>query len=138
MFAPKAVQDTFHFGGRILDSLPPDVRAVTNADIKRVQEEARALVRAQALRRPQALTLSAVGVSDFVRFDRAEGFAFGGGAASRFGGGFGIEARGRYGIDDKLGKGSGTLAWQSPKWGVRLFGQSDFRDAGDIQERSPS
>ena len=136
VFAPKAVQDTFHFGGRILDSLPPDVRAVTNADIKRVQEEARALVRAQALRRPQALTLAAVGVSDFVRFDRAEGFAFGAGVASRFGGGFGIEARGRYGIDDKLGKGSGTLSWQSPKWGVRLFGQSDFRDAGDIQERS--
>src|SRR4051812_38902304 len=136
VFAPKAVQDTFHFGGRILDSLQPDVRAVTNADIKRVQEEARALVRAQALRRPQALTLAAVGVSDFVRFDRAEGFAFGAGLASRFGGGFGIEARGRYGIDDKLGKGSGTLSWQSPKWGVRLFGQSDFRDAGDIQERS--
>ena len=136
VFAPKAVQDTFHFGGRILDSLPPDVRAVTNADIKRVQEEARALVRAQALRRPQALTLSAVGASDFARFDRAEGFAFGGGLASRFGGGFGIEARGRYGIDDKLGKVSGTLSWQSPKWGVRLFGESDFRDAGDIQERS--
>ena len=57
-------------------------------------------------------------------------------SASRFGGGFGIEARGRYGVDDKLGKGSGTLSWQSPKWGVRLFGQSDFRDAGDIQERS--
>ena len=121
---------------RILDSLPPDVRAVTNADIKRVQEEARALVRAQALRRPQALALSAVGASDFVRFDRAEGFAFGAGVSSRFGGGFGVEARGRYGIDDRLGKGSGTLAWRSPKWGVRLFGQSDFRDAGDIQERS--
>jgi len=136
VFAPKAVQDTFHFGGRILDSLPPDVRAVTNADIKRVQEEARALVRAQALRRPQALTLAAVGISDFARFDRAEGFAFGAGLASRFGGGFGIEARGRYGIDDKLGKASGTLSWQSPKWGVRLFGESDFRDAGDMQERS--
>src|SRR5258705_7411128 len=136
VFAPRAVLDTFHFGGRILDSLPPDVRAVTNADIRRVQEEARALVRAQALRRPQALSLSAVGVSDFARFDRAEGFAFGAGLASRFGGGFGIEARGRYGVDDRLGKGSGTLAWRSPKWGVRLFGQSDFRDAGDIQERS--
>ena len=136
VLAPRAVQDTFHFGGRILDSLPPDVRAVTNADVRRVQEEARALVRAQALRRPQALILSAGGVSDFARFDRAEGFAFGAGVASRFGGGFGIEARGRYGIDDRLGKGSGTLAWRTPKWGVRLFGQSDFRDEGDIQERS--
>src|SRR3954466_5076955 len=46
--APKTVSDTFHFGGRILDSLPSDVRAVTDADIRKVQEEARSLVRAQA------------------------------------------------------------------------------------------
>jgi hypothetical protein len=135
--APKTVQDTFHFGaGKILDSLPPDVRAVTNADVRRVQEEARALVRAQALRRPQLLTLSALGISDFARFDRAEGFAVGAGVASRFGGGFGVEARGRYGIDDRQGKGSGSLSWQSPRWGVRLFGMHDFREAGDVQERS--
>src|SRR3954466_14809563 len=82
--APQAVRDTLRFGGRILDSLPSDVRVVTDAEVKRVQEEARALVRAQALPRPQALTLAAVGVSDFVRFDRAEGFAFGAGLASRF------------------------------------------------------
>ena len=101
-----------------------------------MQEEARALVRAQALRRPQALTLSALGLSDFARFDRAEGFAFGGGLASRFGRGYGVELRGRYGIDDRLGKGSGALSWRSPRWGVRVFGRSDYRDAGDIQERS--
>jgi hypothetical protein len=134
--APKAVQDTFHFGGRILDSLPDDVRAVTNADVRRVQAEARALVRAQALRRPQALALSAGGLSDFARFDRAEGFAAGAGVASRFGGGFGVEARGRYGVDDRLGKGNATLSWQSPRWGARAFGRSDFRNAGDVQERS--
>ena len=136
VLAPKAVQDTFHFGGRILDSLPPDVRAVTNADVKRVQEEARALVRAQALQRPQLLMLSALGASDFARFDRAEGFAVGAGFASRFGHGVGLELRGRYGVDDREGKGSGTLSWQSPRWGLRLFAQRDFRDAGDVQERS--
>ncbi|MEO6525287.1 MAG: hypothetical protein ABIP93_01550 [Gemmatimonadaceae bacterium] len=136
VMAPQAARDTFHFGGRILDSLPPDVRAVTNADVRRVQEEARALVRAQALRRPQALTLSAVGLSDFVRVNRAEGFAVGAGVASRFGGGFGVQARGRYGIDDRQGKGSGTVEWQSPRWGARLFAMRDFRDASDTQERS--
>jgi hypothetical protein len=136
VLAPKAVQDTFHFGGRILDSLPPDVRAVTNADVRRVQEEARALVRAQALQRPQVLMLSALGASDFARFDRAEGFAVGTGLASRFGHGVGLELRGRYGVDDREGKGSGTLSWQSPRWGLRLFAQRDFRDAGDVQERS--
>ena len=136
VLAPRAERDTLHFGGRILDSLPPDVRVVTDAEVRRVQEEARALVRAQALRRPQSVTLSALGVSDFARFDRAEGLAFGGGIASRFGRGFGLEVRGRYGIDDREGKGSGAVSWRSPRWGVRLFGQRDFRDAGDVQERS--
>jgi hypothetical protein len=136
VLTPRAERDTLHFGGRILDSLPPDVRVVTDAEVRRVQEEARALVRAQALRRPQSVTLSALGVSDFARFDRAEGLAVGGGIASRFGRGFGLELRGRYGIDDREGKGSGAVSWRSPRWGARLFGQRDFRDAGDVQERS--
>ena len=136
VMAPRAIADTFHFGGRILDSLPSDVRAVTAADIQRVREEARSLVRAQALRRPQRLTLSAAGISDFVRFDRAEGFAVGGGVSSRFGGGFGAQLRARYGIDDRKGKGALGLDWQSPVWGIRAYASSDFRDAGDMQERS--
>jgi hypothetical protein len=134
--APQSARDTLRFGGRILDSLPPDVRVVTDAEVRRVQEEARALVRAQALRRPQAVTLSALGISDFARFNRVEGFAVGAGVASRFGGGFGIEARGRYGIDDREGKGSGALTWRSPRWGARLFAQRDLRDGGDLKERS--
>ena len=136
VLAPQAARDTLRFRGRILDSLPPDVRVVTDAEVRRVQAEARALVRAQALRRPQAVTLSALGISDFARFNRAEGFAVGAGLASRFGGGWGVEARGRYGIDDREGKGSGALSWRSPRWGVRLFAQRDFREAGDLQERS--
>jgi hypothetical protein len=137
VLAPKAISDTFHFGRtRILDSLPSDVRAVTDADIQQVREEARSLVRAQALRRPQRLTLSASGVSDFVRFDRAEGLAVGGGISSRFGGGYGAQVRARYGVDDRRVKGNVGLDWQSPRWGIRAFGLDDFRDAGDIQERS--
>jgi hypothetical protein len=134
--ASKQVADTFHFGGRILDSLPPDVRAVTDADVQKVREEARALVRAQALQRPQLLTLSASGVSDFARFDRAEGLGVGGGVSSRFGGGFGTQLRARYGVDDRKVKGAVGFDWRSPDWGIRVFGMNDFRDAGDIQERS--
>ena len=134
--ASKAVTDTFHFGGRILDSLPFDVRAVSDAEVRKVQEEAQSLVRAQALRRPQALTLAAGGISDFVRFDRVEGFAVGLGLASRFGAGFGARGTARYGIDDREVKGSLGLDWQSPEWGLRLFGLRDFRDAGDVDERS--
>jgi hypothetical protein len=33
-------------------------------------------------------------------------------------------------------KGGATLEWQSPRLGVRVFGERDFRDAGDIRERS--
>ena len=134
--APPAVRDTFHFSGRVLDSLPPDVRAVTDAEIRSVQEEARALVRAQALRRPQTLVLSALGASDFVRFDRAEGLAVGGGIATRFGRGFDAQLRARYGIDDRAVKGRAAAEWHSPRAGVRLFAMRDFRDAGDVQERS--
>jgi hypothetical protein len=41
---------------RVLDSLPPDVRAVTDADVRRVQEEARSLAPApsSALTRPRS------------------------------------------------------------------------------------
>ena len=134
--APPAVRDTFRFAGRVLDSLPPDVRAVTDAEIRAVQQEARALVRAQALQRPQTLVLSALGLSDFARFDRAEGLALGGGAATRFGRGFDAQLRARYGVDDRAVKGSAAVGWRSPSVGVRLFGLSDFREAGDVQERS--
>ena len=134
--APAAVRDTFRFSGRVLDSLPPDVRAVTDDEIRRVREEARALVRAQALRRPQTIVLSALGISDFVRFDRAEGLAVGGGVATRFGRGFDAEIRARYGIDDRAAKGRVMAEWQSPRAGVRLFAMRDFRDAGDVVERS--
>ena len=136
MPAPKAAQDTFHFSGLVLDSLPPEVRAVTDADIRQVQAEARDLVRAQALRGSQALVLSAGSVSDFVRFDRAEGLAVGGGAATRFGRGWDISAHARYGVDDRAVKGGAVLEWQSPRYGVRLFARRDFSDAGDVQERS--
>ena len=136
VMAERAAQDTFHFGGKILDSLPPDVRTVTDADIRRVQEEARALVRAQALQRPQVLALYALGVSDVLRFTRVEGLALGAGLATRFGGGFGVMGRARYGIDDREWKGMGQLEWRTSSYGLRVFGMRDFREAGDLQERS--
>jgi hypothetical protein len=136
VMAPRAARDTFHFGGRVLDSLPPDVRAVSDADIRKVQDEARELVRAQALQRPQRFVLSAVGASDFVRYDRAEGLALGAGLVSRFGGGFDVGLHARYGVDDHAAKGTAQLGWQSPRLGLRLFAMRDYRDAGDVQERS--
>ena len=140
---PEIVQSTpaqlkaFVWKGAILDSLPPDVRAVTEEDVRRVQAEARELVRAQALARAQHVSISARNISDFVRYDRVEGLAVGEGLSKRFGHGVSAAARARYGLDDRALKASGALTWEpAGALGLRLFGLSDFRDVGDAAERS--
>jgi hypothetical protein len=127
----------YKWTGNVLDSLPPDVRAVNEPDIERVQAEARAMVRAQALARPSAITLSARNASDFARVNRVEGLALGDGLSRQFGGGVGANVRARYGIDDHQFKGFGglTLARANGFTG-RLFASRDFREVGDVAERS--
>ena len=121
----------------MLDSLPPDVRAVADEDIQRVQEEAHALVRRQALARAERVSISARNVSDLARFDRVEGLALGTGLSKQLGRGWSTAVRGRYGLDDHAGKASAQLAWQqSNGLGLRVFGLRDFRDVGDEAERS--
>ena len=135
---PREQQRRYKWGGAILDSLPPDVRAVTDADVQRVQNEARALVRAAALQRAQTISLSARGLSEFARFDRVEGLALGGGLTQRLGAGLSVTGRGRYGIDDRVGKWGATLTWQPrPAFSVRAFGGRELRDIGLEPERSP-
>ena len=122
---------------RVLDSLPPDVRVTTDADVRRVQEEARALVRARALQRTRTVALSARGISDFVRFDRVEGLALGGGLTQRLGAGLSIAGRARYGLDDHATKWQARLGWQNGSGtSVRAFVQRDFGELGDEPERS--
>jgi hypothetical protein len=53
----------------------------TDADVQRVQNEARTLVRNQALARSRNIALSGRRVSDFVRVNRVEGIAGGAGAS---------------------------------------------------------
>lgn len=121
----------------ILDSLPPDVRAVTDADVKRVQAEARALVRGQALQRARNASLAARGATQLVRVDRVEGLALGLGATQRFGAGFDVRGYGRYGIADHAWKGQLSLGWQSGAGTeLRVFALHDFRDVADAAERS--
>jgi hypothetical protein len=135
--APAAELKRFPWKGAVLDSLPSGVRAVADADIQRVQDEAHALVRRQALARAERVSLSARNISDFARFDRVEGLALGTGLSKQLGRGWSTAIRGRYGIDDHDGKGSAQLAWQqSDGLGLRLFGFHDFRDVGDELERS--
>ncbi|HZK78592.1 MAG TPA: hypothetical protein VFC35_06775, partial [Gemmatimonadaceae bacterium] len=137
--APRGTKPTIPFSGQVLDSLPSDVRAVTDADVAKVQEEARALVRGQALARTRSTALSARSVSDFVRVNRVEGLALGTGITRRLGEGFAITGRGRYGFDDKQAKGRAELSYRRASGaGLRLAAYSDLFDASDAAERSMS
>jgi hypothetical protein len=134
--APRA-QLNKGFVGRILDSLPSDVRAVTDEDVRRVQEEARSLVRQKALETRRGASLSARGISDIARVNRVEGLAIGGAAARRMGRGVVATVGGRYGVDDKRGKGAASLGWRRASGsGAELFALDDFREARDEPEAS--
>jgi len=135
--APRGTKPTIPFGGQILDSLPSDVRAVTDADVAKVQEEARALVRGQALARTRNTALSARSVSDFVRVNRVEGLAIGSGITRRLGEGFAITGRGRYGFGDRQAKGRAEFSYRrASAAGLRLSAYHDYAMAGDASERS--
>jgi len=135
--APPEQLRSYVWTGRILDSLPPDVTAVSDPDIQRVQAEARRLVQARALERASGLRLSARNISDFVRFNRVEGLALGGGIARTFGGGISTNVRSRYGFEDGQAKGAIQFASTKPNGvSLRVFGSRDFRDVGDVAERS--
>lgn len=128
----------FPWPAPILDSLPLDVRGTVDPDIKRIQDEARVLVRARALERVYPMRVSARRASDFVRVNRVEGMSFGAGASARLGSRIFLGSRVRMGMDDHHQlKGQATLRWEQPS-GTRLelFGGRDLRDIGDQPERS--
>jgi len=135
--APARVLREYAWQGRVLDSLPPDVRAVTDDDVRAVQDEARALVRAQALQRSRTLALSARGVSDFLRVNRVEGLAFGAGLSRTLGNGLSAGLAGRWGTADDELKGEAALAWRRASGvGLRVAAYRSYRDAGDLPETS--
>lgn len=121
----------------ILDSLPPDVRAVTAEEIRRVQAEVRTLVREQALRRDRGSLLAARGVSDIARFNRVQGLALGAGLSARLGGGVSVTARGQYGLADARARGVLQLAWERATGvSLRAFAAETFRELGEVPERA--
>jgi hypothetical protein len=135
--AAERAQNPFPFSGKLLDSLPPDVRAVTDEDVRRVQEEARALVRSHALARSRSFALAGQRISDFIRFNRVEGLALGGGLLQRVGNGFALGASGRYGFSDHQPKGRAALEYRTGAGSsLTLAAQREYRDVGDVQETS--
>ena len=135
--APMSMQRRYVWKGKILDSLPPDVRVATDEDVRRVQEEARSLVRATALARTRETTLSAHAISDFARVNRVEGLALGLGMGRRFGAGLFSRLAGRYGFSDHEAKGELLVGWQrADASGVQARAFRSFHDAGDEPETS--
>jgi hypothetical protein len=135
--APRAEQRRYAWSGKILDSLPPDVRAATDEDVRKVQEEARSLVRATALARTHETALSARAVSEFARVNRVEGLSLGLGIGRRFGSGVFSRVSGRYGFADHEPKGELALGWERASGaGVAVRAFRSFRDAGDEPETS--
>ena len=134
---PEPQLKSFSFAGDILARLPGDVRLSADDDVRRVQEEARALVRAEALARTQRTVPSARGISDIIRVNRVEGLSVGGGIARALGGGVMAAARGRYGLADHAVKHQLSIGWQRVDGaGISLAAYNDFRDAGDEPEVS--
>jgi hypothetical protein len=134
---PPAQLRAYPFPGRILESLPSDVRLSEDDDVRRVQDEARELVRAEALARTRRTAPSARSVSDLVRMNRVEGLAVGAGITHLFGAGLSARVRARYGTSDRALKASASLGWQGASAaGVALTLRDEFRDAGDAAEAS--
>lgn len=136
-FAPPLEQRAFVFPGELLDDLPDEVRALDAREVRAVQEDARMLVRANALARARGTALASRGVSDVVSFDRHEGLALGAGLTQRIGWGLEAGVRGRFGFSDEAAKGSARLTWRSAaghSLAVRVF--DDYAMLGEAPEVS--
>ena len=135
--APPEALRAYPFKGAILEGLSGDVKLSENDDVRRVQEEARELVRAEALARTQATVPSVRSLSDIVHMNRNEGIAIGTGVTRRFGGGVTGVVRARFGTGDHAFKESVSLGWQRANgMGISLTARDDFREAGDTPEAS--
>ncbi|HXD22571.1 MAG TPA: hypothetical protein VN613_04375, partial [Gemmatimonadaceae bacterium] len=127
----------YPFKGSVLDAIPGDVKLTENDDVRRVQEEARALVRADALARAGRTAVSIPSISDIVRMNRVEGIAVGGGLSRTLGAGFSAAGQVRFGTADHAFKESLTAAWHTAAGsGVSVMAHDDFSSAGDVRETS--
>src|SRR3984957_444505 len=132
-WAPPRGRGTFPWTGAITDSLPEGLAVASDADLQRVENEARST----ALAHERSASLSAQSVSDLVRADRVEGLALGLGGTVRPGDGFAATVTGRYGFDDRQGHGQAIVGWQrGDGLGLGVSAYRDFRDAGDVPETS--
>ena len=135
--APESELRKYPFKGGILEQLPGEVTLSDNDDVRRVQAEARELVRAEALQRTQRTVPGARALSDVIRVNRNEGLAVGAGVTRLFGEGLAVQVRARFGFADHAIKENIAFQWQRASGaGVSIAVADDFREAGDVPETS--
>lgn len=130
--APPSRQAEHQFEGEILDAMPVEAQAATGEEIRRVQDQVRGLVSEEALLRARRTSLVAGGVSELLRFNRAEGLSPGFGVRRRLGAGVDVVFSGRYGLSDHELKGSLAVGWEA----VRARAFREYRDLRDEPEAS--
>lgn len=138
LYAPPQRRAQFRWPeGSIMEGIPADVDLASDAVVRQVQDEARRLVRAQALQRSQATLPSARSISDLLRVNRAEGLAVGGGIRRRIGAGFDAGLLARYGLSDHQPKATLSLGWERADGvALRLRAFREYREAADEPETS--
>jgi hypothetical protein len=126
----------YAFENRIVDILPPEIQIASSEEVVRAREQAEMAVRAAMLARPAKTRVTGRGISDGIRYNRAEGLSLGIGASQRWGSGWLLSARGRYGIDDRAAKGRVSIG-RAPAFGreplLQLFAERDLRDIASVE-----
>ena len=135
--APPGRRAEYQFETPLRDVVPPDVETASGEEIARVQARAVELVGQAALERARSGALLARSVSDFVRFNRAEGTSLGLGVRRRLASNIDLGITGRYGLSDERIKGAVRLGWrQSAATSHWLSAFDEVRDASDLMEAS--
>lgn len=128
---PKEELAKYKFEGRVIDALPPELQVATREDVVQARVMAEAAVRSAMLARPATAKVATRGISDFGRYNRAEGLALGLGGAHRSSTGLEFSARGRYGFSDREVKGQIAIG-PAPAFGrvplFQLFAEREYRD----------
>ncbi len=121
------------FEGEVVNVLPPDMLVARDADVRDAQLRAETALRSAALSRPMTLAAAGRGVSDAVRYSRAEGLGLGFGLAHRWPQAITLSGRLRYGVDDVSAKGRISLDKRPALGGapiVELFAERQYRELG--------
>lgn len=135
--ASPAELAAYRFPGRLADSLAARVQAAGQGrPAEALHARAEELVRRSAMRREAGVRAAATRVSDFVRVNRVEGLALGGGFGAVLPGGATLRASARYGIDDQLVKYRFTLGRSIRSARLTVSAFDEYRDAAVVPEMS--